>query len=472
SAMVWAQLMDVNPSTKERLDYVAFAGELEKKIRDQYKNDKIDIHIVGFAKVVGDVADAIKGVIMFFGIAIIITFILVYLYSHSLKLTLAPIICSIVAVIWQLGLLTALGFGLDPMSILVPFLVFAIGVSHGMQMINAAGNLIAGGESPIVAARAGFHGLLIPGTIALVSDTVGFLTLLLIKIGVIQELAITASIGVAVIILTNLFLLPLVLSYLKFDKGFNRRMGISEKYENRLWEKISGITLPRAGAMVIFAAIVLFVFGFIFARQMKIGDLHAGASVLHDDSRYNLDNAQITKRFSIGTDIISVIVETSPDACIEYEVMSEIDRFQWHMENVEGVQSALSLPKLAKIVNSAFNEGNLKWKTLPRNKSMLIEATRPIPSSSGFLNSDCSVMPVMIFTKDHKAETIEKIVAAAKAYVAQNPSDKLSFNLATGQVGVMAATNESVKAAQLPMLLWIYAAVTGLCLITFRSIRA
>jgi hypothetical protein len=51
-------------------------------------------------------------------------------------------------------------------------------------------------------------------------------------------------------------------------------------------------------------------------------------------------------------------------------------------------------------------------------------------------------------------------------------SDKLNLRLATGNAGVMAATNEVVKANQAPMMLWVYAAVIVLCLLTYRSLMA
>ena len=113
------------------------------------------------------------------------------------------VLCSLVAVVWQLGLLTVIGFGLDPMSILVPFLVFAIAVSHSVQMINAIGKKVATGMDSKSAAASSFRSLLVPGGIALLSDTIGFLTLLTIDIGVIRELAITASLGVAVIVVAG-----------------------------------------------------------------------------------------------------------------------------------------------------------------------------------------------------------------------------------------------------------------------------
>ena len=471
-AMVAAQLLEVNPNTGKRLDYIQFAQGLENKIREKYQTDDIKIHIIGFTKMIGDVVNGTRSVVMFFALALLITSILVYAYSRSIKLTALPIICSIVAVIWQMGLLNALGFGLDPMAILVPFLVFAIGVSHGMQMINRMGNEIAKGNRPIDAAKTSFRRLLIPGGIALISDTVGFLTLLLIKIGVIRELAINASLGVAVIILTNLILLPVLLSYMKINGEFYQKRKISEKHQEKLWKALSKLSYPKYGRIVVVCSLILFIVGVYYARQMKIGDLHAGAPALHADSTYNMDTALIVDKFSIGVDAISVIVESNPDSCIQYDKMEAINRFHWHMENVEGVQSVVSLSEIAKIINAAFNEGNPNWRILSRNTAVLTQATTPVKSSSGLLNTDCSVMPVIIFTRDHKAETIERVVAAVKEYTQKNPEEGIRFRLATGPVGVMAAKNEAVSEAQMPMLFWVYGAVICLCLLTFRSVKA
>jgi predicted RND superfamily exporter protein len=102
----------------------------------------------------------------------------------------------------------------------------------------------------------------------------------------------------------------------------------------------------------------------------------------------------------------------------------------------------------------------------------MAQAVTYIDTSTGLLNADCSVMPVQIYTADHKADTIERVVDAVKAYQRDHGSPKTNFRLATGNVGVMAATNETVSAAQFPMLMWVFAAVIILCLITFRSFAA
>ena len=192
---------------------------------------------------------------------------------------------------------------------------------------------------------------------------------------------------------------------------------------------------------------------------------------LHSYAQYNIDTEVISDKFSIGVDVITVIVETRAEGCINHEIMNVIDEFQWAMRNVEGVQSTITMPNIVKVINSGWNEGGLKWRVLPRNESALAQSVAYIPTSTGLLNPDCSVMPVMIFTTDHKAETITRIVDAVKTYRSTHHHEDVQFLLATGNVGVMAATNEEIERAQFPILLYLFSAIIALCLLMFRSIR-
>ncbi len=479
AAMITGQLLSQYSSTDEagnvetvKADFVKVANELEQirsDIQAQYPD--VNMKIIGFSKMIGDVSNGAQGVLMFFLVALAITALLVFWYSRSIKLTILPLLTSIVAVIWQLGILTALGFGIDPMSILVPFLIFAIGVSHGVQMINGVAHNVAAGKTAYDSAIVACAALLVPGGIALISDTVGFLTLQLIEIDIIRELAITASIGVAVLILTNLILLPLLLSFSKFDDNFIKATHQREAVREKWWNSLAKFAQKPMAVGLVLVGVILGALGYWQSQHMKIGDLHAGAPALRQDSIYNLDTKYITDNFSIGTDVISVLAEVPNDGCTMYPVMQTIDDYQWQMSNVEGVQSTISLPQVSKIINGMLSENNLKWKVLTSDETILPETIGRIETSSGLLNADCSVMNIMIFLNDHKAETIERVVAATKSFIDNNSNDQVNLRLATGPVGVMAATNEAVEEAQLPMLFWVYAAVTLLCLISFRSVR-
>ncbi|MDH3768868.1 MAG: MMPL family transporter, partial [Gammaproteobacteria bacterium] len=474
-AIISAQLLEVDPNSGEKLDVVRVSHDLEEKIRDRFGGEEfpnVDVHMIGFAKVIGDVTDGARVVVLFFLVAFIVTSLLVYFYTQSIRLSIFPLACSLIAVIWQLGLLTALGFGIDPMGILVPFLVFAIGVSHGVQMVSAARSEIFDGATSLEAAHTSFQRLLVPGAIALASDTIGFITIYFIEIRMLQEMAITASLGVAVIILTNLMLLPVLISYGNFDDTFRQRLAGRAEHLLPIWEKLTRVAQPKPAAVIIAISLGLLAFGLWKGSEIKVGDLHQGVPELRAESRYNQDTRVITERFSIGVDIITVIVETVPEGCINYDIMSSIDDFAWYMANVPGVQSVITLPVVSKVVNAGWNEGTLKWRVLSRITDNLVQASQSVDTSSGLLNSDCSVMPVMMFSEDHKAETIARIVDAVKDYRGAYGSDELKFRLATGNVGVMAATNEEVEAAQFPILLGVFSAVILLCIATFATQRA
>ena len=471
AAIISAELIEFDPQTGEKVDVIEVGHQLEA-LREKIENDQVEVNIIGYAKVISDIADGAKRVVLFFVFAFFISGLLVYLFTRSHRVTAMALICSLIAVVWQLGLLTYLGFGIDPMGILVPFLIFAIAVSHGVQMITANRAAVFNGDDGLTAARSSFRSLLVPGGVALISDTIGFITIMLIDIEVIQQMAITASLGVATIIFTNLMLLPILLSYIGFPKDYQQRLRDSIEKMDRFWMRVSKTAKPWPAAALIIFATGLMIFGALRGSEIKIGDLHQGVPELRPTSRYNIDSKTITEHFSIGVDMLNVIVETVDDGCIDYEVMENIDNFSWQMTNTTGVQSVIGLPGIAKVINAGWSEGALKWRVLPRNRQVLVEAVQYIPTSSGLLNSDCSVMPVMIFTADHKAETISHVVDTIKSYQAENGTDKVKFRLATGNVGVMAATNEEVSAAQFPILIYVFSAIIILCLLTFRSLRA
>ena len=237
SLSIIVPLLDRDPETGERLNYGELGDKLED-IRDQFAGDDDDksIHIIGFAKLIGDLLDGMLAVMGFFAGAVVIATFLLYMYTRCFRSTVMVIFCTLVAVAWQLGILATLGYELDPFSILVPFLVFAIGVSHGAQKLNGVLQDIGRGTHRYIAARYTFRRLFLAGVTALMSDGVGFAVLMIIQIQVIQDLAITASIGVLVLIFTNLILIPVALSY----TGVGKNASSVPALGTRAWKRCTG----------------------------------------------------------------------------------------------------------------------------------------------------------------------------------------------------------------------------------------
>jgi uncharacterized protein len=466
AAIIQVSLFDRDPTTGEVLNYLELSEQLETEIREKYQSDKVKIHIIGFGKVVGEMLAGVGAILMFAVITLIITFLLLLAYCRCPRGAVAPLICSVIAVIWQLGLLTVFDYGLNAYSILVPFLVLAIGVSHGVQMVNAMANQLSHGHSSLKAARLAFRALYVVGVTALITDGFGFITLLIIEIEVIRDLGFAAGVGVAAIVFTNLILLPTLLSYTGMKPARHRE----DDYEwegNRIWHILSYCAHPRVAGVSVLIAIGLFGLGYMGGKDLQIGDLDPGAPELHPDSTYNLDVKYITDKFAVSTDTLIVMVETGTEECMQWENVELIDRFSWMLENVPGVQSVASLSAVSRMAAMGQNEGSLKWMDISINQQILNATKRAIPPI--LANPECNLAPVIAFLDDHKADTLSGVVAAVEAFAAEHNSSDIRFRLAAGNGGIEAATNQVITDAQLKILVYVYAVVILVVGLTFRS---
>ncbi len=472
-ALVSAGLLEIDPQTGQKLNYFDVAGRLEE-LRGKYSSDRHSVHIIGFAKAIGDIRDGARGVVMFFGIAFVITLALMLWFVKDVKLTLVALVVAMMPVLWLLGTLPLLGFGIDPLSILVPFLIFSIGVSHAVQMTKTWEREVVAGADSLTAAKRSFAKIFIPGTLALLTNVLGFAVIMMIPIDIVRELGMTASLGVAWMIVTNKMLLPILLSYLTLSKNVVQKEAYQESRAHRIWHAASRCVDRRRATTIIAIALVILAAGLYQAHSLKVGDYGIGVPELRPDSRYNLDTAVIVRKFAIGVNTLGVVAQTKnvQGACTQYDIMSTIENFDWYMQNVPGTQSVISLPGLAKVVNAGFNEGNIKWRQLPRDPQVMAQAVTPIDTSTGLLNPDCSAMQVLVNTTDQQGETIAGLVSEVKKFSAANNSDKLEFKLATGNMGVAAATNEAVDKARWEMNFAIFGALLAMCMVTFRSLRA
>ena len=487
SSIVHANLMDVLSDSSE-VDIPTLSASLDE-LRDRYESEYpfIRIHIVGIAKKVGDVIAAAQQVAMFFLVTIGLTALLLLIDTRCIKSTLAVTVCSVIAVVWQLGIVSLMGFTIDPYSMLVPFLVFAIAVSHGVQIVNSFTNFAASGDDAYTAATDTFAALLLPGIIALVSDAIGFATLYIIDIGVIRELAIAASIGVAVVILTNLIIVPMILSYTGASQAALNKVKAKDKAHHPLASIFARFTRTPFAAISIVIAIVGYGAGLYLSKDVKIGDLDKGAPELWPDPcaeqecergykparryQYNHDTNILVSNYSVSADVLVVMGQTPQESCNTYDAMSAVDNLAWKLRNVEGVQDVTTIASITKQINANMNEGSLKWGTVSRDQYALNNAMRYMPSS--LYNMDCSLTAMYVFLDDHKAETLDRVTSAVEAYnAAHGQPEVINFKLASGNAGVEAATNQTIAASQYPMLVLVYGVVALLCLIAFRSVRA
>jgi predicted RND superfamily exporter protein len=476
SSMIYVPLLDTDGNGKA-LDYGQLARQLDQ-IRKTYARQGVTLHIVGFAMVVGDLINGVGEILLFFLAALAIAGAMLFWYTRCWRSAGLVILASLIAVTWQLGLLPLLGFDLNPYSVLVPFLVFAIGMSHGAQKMNGVMQDIGRGTHRLVAARYTFRRLFLAGFAALTCDAISFAVLMTIKIEAIRELALIASLGVAILIFTNLIMLPILLSYIGVDGSAARRSlraetaGDAGGAAHPLWRFLDLFTQRGYAAAAILVAIMLGGAGLYVGRNIQVGDLDQGAPELRQSSPYNQDNAYIIGHYTNGSDTLVVLVDTPPGDCLAFDTVKTLDDLEWQLDQLPQVQSTWSLGSFTQMATMLITENSPKWFAILKNQNAINDFSPFIPRA--LENINCTFVPVYVSLTDHKAKTLDAVVGRVQDFINDPAHQSADFkiSLAGGNAGIEAATNMVIAQASTRMLYLVYAAVIVFCFITFRSWRA
>jgi len=455
------------------LDYRDLSERLEA-MRAKYEAQGVRLHVTGFAKVMGDMIAGLYAVLAFLAGAVLLALAALYYFTRCARSTALVVGTTLLALVWLVGLMSLFGFEFNPYSILIPFLIFAIGVSHGTQKMNGVMQDIGRGNHRLVAARYTFRRLFMAGATALLADMVGFAVLALIDIPGIRELAIIASIGVGVLIVTNLVLIPVMLSYTGVSMAAAQRSLRHEASEaskrTGLWLLLDGFTRRRHALLAVAAMVALGAGGYVVASHLKVGDLDDGAPELRADSRYNRDNAFVVRNYQAGNDVFVTFAVTAPGHCADYANLLRVDDLAWTLRQLPEVVATRSFATEVRALSAGMNEGNLKWYDLPKNQFLINAAAARAPRE--LFNATCDLLSTYAYLKDHKADTLLKVRRTVEQFSAANASPDITFKLAAGNAGIEAATNEVVARANGQMNLGVYIGVVLLCMVAFRSWRA
>ena len=362
--MVTADLNELD-AKGERVDYVAFDKALESQLRAKFEDANYEIQIIGFAKQIGDIANGASSVLKFCAIALLLTALAVYWYCRSVRLTILPLTCSLVSLVWQFGTLHLLGYGARPVGRAgsVPGVRDRRFTRRPADQFHRARDLareVGGASRPVQLQRAADSRHARAGDRVCVlrhvdpdSDPDG------------ARAAITASLGVAYKIVTNLVMLPLAASLLKVDGNYAKNAELHAVRRGRVLRVLAKVAIPRNAAIVLLAAVVVFAVAAWESRDRVVGTLQAGAPELRADARFNQDSVSIASSYDVGLDWISIVFEAPPQSRNNVEVGAYQDRFVWSMRAVPGVLSVVSFSSLLRQYSEGYNEGNPKMSAIP-----------------------------------------------------------------------------------------------------------
>lgn len=395
-------------------------------------------------------------------------------YFRSLMGVVVPALAAIVSAIMGFGFLGLIGHNFDPLVLVVPFIITARALSHSVQVVSRYLSEYDTLKDRKQAALETCVALFKPGGLAILTDMVGIALIALAPIPLLQKLAYMGSFWLMSIFLSGMIVSPILLTLVPMPDG-KRKGGV---LVDRALEKIGELCTGPLRKVIFGSTLAALAVGFFFASNLVIGDVHPGTPMLWPDSEYNVATDRIAERFS-NTEEFTVVVEgKSRDAIKQPHVLSTIEAFQRHMEQLPEVGATSSIIDVVPKLISVLHGGDPKWELVPNSKEqagffleMLYTSGDP-GDLTRFITPDSQNANVTLYLRDHKGETLRKVVAHAKEFIDSHPVEGATFRMAGGYGGLLAAINEVVTALDVRITLAAFGSVFLCCALAFRSFLA
>lgn len=372
-----------------------------------------------------------------------IEWILRWMYFHDWRGALRPTITGLIAAFWGMGFIYLIGLALDPLMLVMPFLITARAVSHAIQMHDRYYEEFERcGWNKRRAIVASFAELFVPTFSGITTDALGVLVILLVPVLMLQKLAVTASWWILAITVSEMMLNPIVYYYLKAPEPelvlLRERGGF-----RKLIEKFSGWLVSTGGKITILASWTIAVaLGLFFARGLTIGDPHSASPLLWVDSPYNQSHNAVQGKFGGVEPLIIVAEGYDKNAMKDPHQLKEMEKFQRFLERDPSVGYSFSLADILRAVNSVFHELEPKWGVIPNNwvdvggLFFIFFSGSPPTETAKYVSTDYATAHVTFFCRDHKGENIRRIVGRSNEFIARGEVRDLGIEVeATGEEG-------------------------------------
>ncbi len=430
------------------LDYEEVFTALTK-LRDEEKADGLTIYASGQPVLVGWVTSYVSEVIQIFGYTIAILLLLLIAYFRKFYGLLLPLIGIALTTTWGLGMLSLLGYNLDPLMLVVPFLVSARAMSHGVQIVERFYTELGESGNKEEAARNTFEGLFRPGSLGVISDAIGLLLISLGTVPINDKLAIYASLWAGSVIVTVLIFLPVVLQILP-QKG---ERPTEHPLLEKLFPVVSKISCTRKGALAtLFVSLGLVIGGAYLSSKVQIGESESGSPLLYADHDYNVSANAINSAFPGSEEMFILAHSDKPHGLKQPDAIKALADFQNYMMLDPDLGGTKGLPDLLSQASRIIRNDDPRWLVYPKDEfesgglMFAYMMSSPIPGALlEFIDPDEQNANIVFYYKDHKGETIRRAIHMVKEWSnsAAAQVEGFSLKLAGGLIGVTAAVNEA-----------------------------
>lgn len=473
SALITADFID--PS----LDYSAIFKEVRQIADKAESSGLVRAHLVGEPILYGWVAYYLPETMMVLSACVLVLALLLFFITRTFRGTVLPMISGVVSASWSLGVAQLMGFNLDPLVIVVAFLITARAISHAVQLvIHFDDELKKGAADAKNAAKQAMTALFKPGMLGVLADAGCIMVVLVIPIPLMQKVALIGTVWVLTIAVSAVILTPVLLSWSRATKASVRESAPDRWMSAILRRFAAWSTNPKSAKMIVASVAVLFVVSGLYSLKLTIGDANPGSPILWKDSEYNIDAAVINKNFPGSDRMFVVISGDETDSLKEPKAVEMMARLQRYMENQPEVGGSVSLADIIPAMKRTLREGNPRYEEFGLNASENGEIMYLYTSGTDPGDIDRFVDPlyrnasVTFFFRDHQGATIRTAIARLQEFIAQNPDSAVKIQLAGGLVGVLAAANEVILEAKIGSIALALVVLILTCAIVYRTLHS
>lgn len=464
---------------EEALDFNYMYERLEQ-LKQQENDANHEILITGFPYLFTSVMRYAPQVLLVFVLTFISLGILLYVYFRTWTGIWVPLFSGLLSSIWGLAFGTLLGFNLDPLVLVVPIFLTARALSHSVQSMDRYHEECYRLGDKHQAIVVSYGALFPPAMASIITDGLGILLVAVAPIPLIQKVALFAAFWIVSIFISVVTLHPIILSYIDpppppTGEEHNR---LSERFYTAVTNGVIWASEGWRRWAVIVATLVLGIAAFITGRYLKVGDMTPGAALLFDDHPYNQAYEYLDHHFLGSNQLIAIADTKTPDQIKTRQPLELMEEFGEEMEQVEGAALSVSVVNIVKQLARLYHEGDPKWGFIPDNPKNIAQLFYTFTQSGSAGDLDRFIDPsyqfgtVVTLFRGHSNKLITNAIHQAKAFAAKAESPELSFRLAGGMFGILAAVNEKVEESYWTTLMLVFGVVAFCLYLTYGSLMA
>jgi hypothetical protein len=475
---------------EKAIDYGVVFNELSR-IREHAEDDNHIINIAGEPMHLGYIDFHNKGVIAILVVTVLAIILILYLYFRSLQGVVVPFLSGLVSGIWGLGIMAAAGYDLDPLILVVPFLLALMTVRHAMQkLVRYTEEFLITGDGR-TAAQNVVVAMFSAGITGIITDSLGIALVAIAAIPLLQKISIVCALWAIPTLIIALLFTPVMLSFIPVSAKLKSRYhagGNRDSNPGPVDRILTGFGkwIPQRGKWYVTAVTVIIVtVGWNYAAQIKVGDFMPGSSILWPYHRYNKDAFRITfsmpllnPMYVILEDVEGYESETG-GFVTRGSTLREMDRFRRYMMGHERVMFASSIVNFVPSFLMSMHEDDPQCYHIPREDRAVHFITRRLLYSGEpgtwdkYVHVEEKFANIVIYCRDKMPKTIESIVDHINTYIEKTPGPPGGkYRLAGGAVGVQAGVREVIADAQIWNLLLALGGIFLFCAFNFRSLTA